>query len=660
MCHPPASGHGPGAEPGRDRGLPGGGPGVPGGARRGPGGLRLADFSQGGPGDACRPGPELAVALDRLSGPDRRCGGASDDELVGLLGRWAALESWAASGKLGVVAELTRRRARPGRENRAPGGMPSAWEEGLGHEVALGLAVALPTADKLTGLAWELQARLPGVVGLLADGTITQVKAQIIAEELSVLDDEHAAAAEQLIVGELAGKTPGQVGRLAAAAAAEVDPAAARRRRERAERDDARVRLWREQAGTAALAGFGLPADAALSANANIACRARAYKRARLAGSMDQLRVLAYLDILNGVPAADRIARARADTQAQAGNRPRAGDNAAGPDGAGPGGGPADDASGGGAPAGSDLAGNNSGDNEPVTGGEPDDESPDGDPGAHGRDDHGEPGGNTPGGPGPGHGHGDERGSGGGSGQPGAVPEAGEAGPVLAASTNLTIPLATLLGLAGRPGHGHGLGPLDPALARDLAAAAARSPHSTWCITITSPQGYAIGHGCARPARTRHRTGKDPPARGRHGPWSLTVRDDPGPPGGYGSWTLTLPGGRDLTVNLGPVPVHDCDHRHQSPGYQPSDTLRHLVQVRDGQCTFPPCSRHARECDFEHAIPHHQGGRTCACNAGARSRRCHQVKQSRGWTVTQPRPGWHQWTTPSGRSYRQGPWQYPA
>ena len=103
-----------------------------------------------------------------------------------------------------------------------------------------------------------------------------------------------------------------------------------------------------------------------------------------------------------------------------------------------------------------------------------------------------------------------------------------------------------------------------------------------------------------------------------------------------------------------------CDHRHESRSYQPNDTLRHLVQVRDGTCTFPPCSRHARESDFEHAVPYDQGGRTCACNGGARSRRCHRVKQSTGWTVTQPQPGWHQWTTPAGRTYTQGPMQYPA
>ncbi|HTR91588.1 MAG TPA: hypothetical protein VMI73_07595, partial [Trebonia sp.] len=90
------------------------------------------------------------------------------------------------------------------------------------------------------------------------------------------------------------------------------------------------------------------------------------------------------------------------------------------------------------------------------------------------------------------------------------------------------------------------------------------------------------------------------------------------------------------------------------------DRLRRLVQVRDHQCTFPTCSRAARESDFEHAVPYHKGGTTDACNAGARSRRCHRVKQSPGWTVTQPKPGWHQWTTPTGRTYTQEPWRYTA
>jgi hypothetical protein len=148
-----------------------------------------------------------------------------------------------------------------------------------------------------------------------------------------------------------------------------------------------------------------------------------------------------------------------------------------------------------------------------------------------------------------------------------------------------------------------------------------------------------------------------PPGRA---PWSFTQDTSPGPPGGLGTWTLALPGGRNLTVALEPVPTLSCDHRHESHAYQPNGTLRHLVQVRDGECTFPPCSRHARESDFEHAVPYDKGGKTCACNAGARSRQCHQVKQTAGWTVTQPKPGWHQWQAPSGWVYTQGPKRYPT
>ena len=645
MRQPPPPANGPGPQPGRDGGLPG----VPG--TRGE--LRLGDFGKGAAGETCPPGPRLAAAVDRLSGPDRRCAQATDEELIGLLGRWAAVESWAAAGKLGVIAELTRRRAKPGHQNRAPVGLPDSWEEGLGHEVALALSVALPTADKLAGLAWTLQARLPDTGAKLADGTISQLKAQIIADELAVLNAEHATEAEALILDDLAGKTPGQIGKLAATAAVTVDPHGAQRRREQAERDDARVRFWRECTGTSALAAYGLPTDAALAANANIRRRAQEYKRAKLDGTMDQLRVLAFLDILNGITATARIAQARADTDAQAAAgqaQPAADPMPAGtaPTGTG--------ATGDG-PAGNGLAGNGPADDWDLDDGPVDDQSwddgdlgadstPDGESAGDGTEDR-ESGGDAPGDGGP-------RGGGPGGG-PGAGPDpdAGDAGPALAASTNLTIPLATLLGLAGRPGQGHGLGPIDPGLARDLAAAAARSPHSTWCVTVTDQNGIAIGHGCATRARP------ESPPGSRDGPPAFTPRDDPGPPGGYGTWTLILPGGRRLAVKLAALPVDDCDHRYESRGYQPSDMLRHLVQIRDGECTFVCCSRHARESDFEHAVPYEKGGRTCLCNAGARSRRCHQVKQSRGWTVTQPRPGWHEWTTPSGRTYVQGPAKYP-
>ena len=248
----------------------------------------------------------------------------------------------------------------------------------------------------------------------------------------------------------------------------------------------------------------------------------------------------------------------------------------------------------------------------------------------------------------------------------------------------MTAPLATLQRRAERPGDNRLLGPLDPALTRDLAAAAARSPHARWEVTITDDHGHAIGHGLARPGRGRRQQPQPPgpgfcalPARVNITVTQTLLRQlaaqpRPGAPPGdwqlaprtagaaHGAWALTLPGGRELLVRLDVVPTHECDHQHQVNAYEPGEKLRRLVQIRDHECTFPPCSRPAHESDFEHAIPYDKGGKTDACNAGARSRRCHQVKQSKGWKVTQPRPGWHVWTTPSGRVYVQEPWRYIA
>src|SRR5262249_22508121 len=198
---------------------------------------------------------------------------------------------------------------------------------------------SLRSADQLTGLAWQLRARLPGIGAMLAAGTIDLLKARIISDELSVLDDEQAAQAEKLILGELAGKTPRQIGMLAASIACTIDPDGARKRRERAERDEARVRFWRDNGGAAALAAYGLPTDEALAAHAAINERAGRYKTAKVRpdATMDQLRVLAYLDLLNDVSAAARIARAQAGAAQPAAGQP--GGYNGEPDGRAPGGG---------------------------------------------------------------------------------------------------------------------------------------------------------------------------------------------------------------------------------------------------------------------------------------------------------------------------------
>jgi hypothetical protein len=236
------------------------------------------------------------------------------------------------------------------------------------------------------------------------------------------------------------------------------------------------------------------------------------------------------------------------------------------------------------------------------------------------------------------------------AGQPGAVPAG------FASRVTLTVPLVTLARLAGRPGELSGLGPVDPWLARDLAAAAAANPKTTWCLTVTGNQGHAVAHGCARPEPKSHRqrAGPGPPG------FRFTPASRDGPPGGYGTWRLRTPGdGPDLIITLESLATDPCDHRHQAKGHDAGVRLRHLSQVRHATCTSPVCRRPAAQCDLEHNIAYEAGGRTCLCNTGPKCRHDHRLKQHPRWKVEQLPDGTFRWTTPSGRSYDTEPTRYP-
>ena len=86
-----------------------------------------------------------------------------------------------------------------------------------------------------------------------------------------------------------------------------------------------------------------------------------------------------------------------------------------------------------------------------------------------------------------------------GPGGPGRPPGSGALSGGFAGRINLTVPLATLLDLADRPGEIPGIGPIDPWLARDLARAAAANPKTTWCVTVTDEQGTPSGTAAPGP-----------------------------------------------------------------------------------------------------------------------------------------------------------------
>jgi hypothetical protein len=126
-------------------------------------------------------------------------------------------------------------------------------------------------------------------------------------------------------------------------------------------------------------------------------------------------------------------------------------------------------------------------------------------------------------------------------------PAGGAAPGGLAGRVTLTVPLINLTRLADRPGELSGIGPVDPWVARDLAAAAARNPTTTWCLTVTDEQGHAVGHGCARPEPKSHRKRAAPATRDGPG-FSFTATAEPG------TWRLRTPGsGPDLLVKFDPI-----------------------------------------------------------------------------------------------------------
>jgi hypothetical protein len=273
----------------------------------------LAGFAPGGVWDKHRPGPELAAALARAGGPDWRCRSAVGEELIGMLRAVAAVQSWAGAGVLGVIRALIRDDDLDFLGRARHGDLPDVWDDSLVHEIALALAVSVPSAGKTTRAAWELGARLPGVELLLRDGTLDVPRARLVADVFQYLSDENCAKAEGLLLPHLTEpprKTYTQIERLATAIAAEVDPGLAERQRKGAEKHLSRVQMFREGSGTAALSGRDLATDQTLAAYANIDARARAYRDcgAFPKERMDRLRATAFLDILNEISADERIA----------------------------------------------------------------------------------------------------------------------------------------------------------------------------------------------------------------------------------------------------------------------------------------------------------------------------------------------------------------
>ena len=224
------------------------------------------------------------------------------------------------------------------------------------------------------------------------------------------------------------------------------------------------------------------------------------------------------------------------------------------------------------------------------------------------------------------------------------------------------------------------IGPITAFQARLLALTAAADPHARWQVILTDLDGYAIATETVR--RRHHRQGRaaarpGSPARSpspsRPPSWpsspapALTA---PHPP--HTQFSATAGSGqRCCAPPAAPWPA---------PGGRPPPTPPRPAAAPipppppptgpppRSATTSPPATRPAATpaaasppatADLDHTTPYDQGGRTCGCNLGGHCRTHHKIKQLPGWTLTQPRPGHFQLTTPAGRTYTTTPDPYP-
>src|SRR5262249_47201073 len=158
-------------------------------------------FAAGGVTDHLPPGSVLAgFAGDAWAAG---LGRLSDDELIGVMRAARRLASLAAAMELAAIGDRWRRRVT---EEQA-GDTDAACH--ADDEIAAALTLTGRAADRVLDLAIALR-RLPLTSRALAAGDIDLPRAMVIADEVTGLDNEHAAAGEHSIAGSAPGQTSAQ------------------------------------------------------------------------------------------------------------------------------------------------------------------------------------------------------------------------------------------------------------------------------------------------------------------------------------------------------------------------------------------------------------------------------------------------------------------
>ncbi|MDJ0338908.1 HNH endonuclease signature motif containing protein [Cryobacterium sp. PH31-O1] len=86
----------------------------------------------------------------------------------------------------------------------------------------------------------------------------------------------------------------------------------------------------------------------------------------------------------------------------------------------------------------------------------------------------------------------------------------------------------------------------------------------------------------------------------------------------------------------------------------PAD-LKKWLEIRDGTCRFPGCTRAARHSEIDHTHDWRYNGETRWDNLAHLCKRGHRLKTESGWTAEQGIDGILHWTSPAGKHYATHP-----
>jgi hypothetical protein len=259
--------------------------------------LTLAGFAQNGEADTMAPGPLLATVVDTVVGPDGQgLAGCSDDQLMGIISaarRQQARDEWIS---MAAIAEYAARHA---------GSRPA--DEFAPVELGYELHLTPQSAAEQMQYSAAVAVRLPATFAALAAGQIHPVHLRIIEDETRILSDEDAAQADVFLAEAAPGMTFGELRSAAHKLILKLDPEAVRKRKEAAKRET-HVRRFREESGNAGMVARELPSAEVLASWQHVEQRALDLRAAGMPGSLQDLRVQAYLDLLQERDSRDQIA----------------------------------------------------------------------------------------------------------------------------------------------------------------------------------------------------------------------------------------------------------------------------------------------------------------------------------------------------------------